>query len=416
METGLTPGPRFSYGEAMQKPVHHTTASIILFAFIFLSSCTDKVTTLRILTDRKELASAAEIYNSANENVIVTIHNVSIIDDEVIKNENPDLVIGSFLSSSEIIDLLRPSKAVFPVYEALSGPRDSKGRRFLTPLSFELPLIMGRKEIMSELPDAMLVQPEDLREAAAPYTAENNEGRLIRLGFSPAWNPRSLTDLLALRAPGIFAAGMENSDEALLGRIVEETQSWITESAGDIAADAAFDKRYRYIPDEYLIIDGRILFARTDFDYWATLPDTITEALDLRYLSGPRKIPVISVTSAGIPLKASSPVAASAFIQWLMLPETQSLLMDRWKRDGIDIFGFLGGLSSLREVNESILKSMIPEGHYLQVSESRPLRWPRIRDEVIIPWFQSALNNTSTESTLTEAYRKWDLSSLAEGE
>jgi len=416
METGLTPGPRFSYGEAMQKPVRHTKVSLILFASIFLSSCTDKVTTLRILTDRKELASAAEIYNSANENVIVTIHNVSIIDDEVIENENPDLVIGSFLSSSEIIDLLRPSEAVFPVYEALSGPRDSKGRRFLTPLAFELPLIMGRKEIMSELPDTMLVQPEDLREAAAPYTAENNEGRLIRLGFSPAWNPQSLTDLLALRAPGIFAAGMENFDEVLLGRIVEETRDWITESAGDTAADTAFDKRYRYIPDEYLIIDGRILFARTDFDYWATLPDTITGALDLRYLSGPRKIPVISVTSAGIPLKTSSPDAASAFIQWLMLPETQSLLMDRWKRDGIDVFGFLGGLSSLKEVNESIIKNMIPEGHYLQVPESRPLRWSRIRDEVIIPWFQSTLSNTSTEPTLTEAYRKWDLSSLAEGE
>ncbi len=412
----MTPGPRFSYGEAMQKPVRHITLNLILFAFIFLSSCTDKVTTLRILTDRKELASAAEIYNSVNEDVIVTIHNISIIDDEVLKNENPDLVIGSFLSSSEIIDLLRPSETVFPVYEALSGPRDSKGRRFLTPLSFELPLIMGRKEVMSELPDTMLVQPEDLREASASYTVENDDGRLIRLGFSPTWTPRSLTDLLALRAPGIFDAGIENSNEAVLDRIVEETHSWITESSGEITADAAFNKRYRSIPDEYLIIDGRILFARTDFDYWATLPDTITGALDLRYLSGPRKIPVIRVTSAGIPVKASSPDAASAFIQWLMLPETQSQLMDRWERDGIDVFGFLGGLSSLREVNESIIKNMVPEGHYLQVPESRPLRWVRIRDEVIIPWFQSALSSTSTEPSLTEAYRKWDLSSLEERE
>ena len=416
METGLTPRPRFSYGDAMQKPVHHITFYIILSASIFLCSCTGKVTTLRILTDRKELTSAAEIYNSTDENVIVTIHNVSMIDNEVIKNENPDLVIGSFLSSSEIIDLFRPSEAVFPVYETLSGPLDSKGRHFLTPLSFELPLIMGLKETMSLLPDTMLVQPGELREAAAPYTAENNDGRLIRLGFSPTWSPQFLTDLLALRAPDIFASGMKNSEDTQLTRIVEETQAWISESAGDTAADTAFNNRYRYIPDEYLIIDGRILFARTDFDYWSTLPDTITGALDLRYLSGPRKIPVIKVTSAGIPLKASSPAAASAFIKWLMLPETQSLLMDRWERDGIDVFGFLGGLSSLREVNETYLRSMIPEGHYLQVPESRPLRWSRIREEVIIPWFQSALSTSSTEPTLTEAYRKWDLSSLAEGE
>ncbi len=415
METGLTPWPRFSYGDDMQKPARRITFYLILSASIFLSSCADKVTTLRILTDRKELASAAEIYNSAEKNVIVTIHNVKMIDDEVIKNENPDLVVGSFLSSSEIIDLLRPSEAVFPVYEVLSGPVDSKGRRYLTPLSFELPLIMGRKDTMSLLSDTMLVQPEDLREAAFPHTAVNNDGRLIRLGFSPAWNPRSLTDLLALRAPDIFSAGMENPDNTQLTRIIGETRDWISESAGDTASDAAFDKRYRNIPDEYLIIDGRILFARTDFDYWATLPDTITGALELRYLSGPRKIPVIRVTSAGIPLKASSPEEASAFIQWLMLPETQSLLMDRWERDGIDVFGFLGGLSSLREVNDTYLKSMIPEGHYLQVPESRPLRWPRIRDEVIIPWFQSALDSSSAYPTLGEAYRKWDLSSLSEG-
>jgi len=421
METGLTPGPRFSYGEAMHKPVPLFPLLLILTLLPGLSSCSDRVETIHILTDRKELASAAEIYNTANEDVIVTIHHVSGIDDKTVENENPDLIIGSFLSSPEITDLLRPSEMTFPVYEALGGPRDGKGRSILTPLSFELPLIMGRRETMSTLPDTMLIRPEELRNAAEPFAMKNKDGRLIRLGFSPAWNPRSFTDLLALRAPGLFSGGMEQIDGDLLDQTVDEIRSWIVESAGDVDSDTAFNKRYRYIPDEYLLMNGRILFARTDFNYWATLPDTITENLDIRYLSGPRTIPVIRVTSAGIPRKSTSPEASADFIQWLMTPENQSLLMDRWERDGISVFGFFGGLSSIPDVNESILirhnptmGSMIPEGHYLQVPDSYPLRWPRIRDEVVTPWFQAAVAGSAREQTLTEAYRKWDLSSLKE--
>jgi hypothetical protein len=290
-------------------------------------------------------------------------------------------------------------------------------------MSFELPLIMGRKDSMNGLPDKMLIHPEDLREAALGFTAGDRDDRLIHLGFSPTWNPRIFTDLLEIRAPDFFSGGMENPDTEVLDRVVQELRSWITESAGNIASDTDFNKRYRYIPDEYLIIDKRILFARTDFSFLASLPDTISRELDFRYLSGPRKIPVIGICSAGIPLDSSSPEAASDFINWLMKPETQSLLIRRWEKDGIAVFGFLGGLSSIPEVNESILplyeaslKNMIPEGHYLQVPASRPLRWPRIRDEVVIPWIQSALTGSSELLPLNDTYRKWDLSSLEETE
>ncbi|MCK5736232.1 MAG: hypothetical protein KAH21_07110, partial [Spirochaetaceae bacterium] len=238
---------------------------------------------------------------------------------------------------------------------------------------------------------------------------------------SPSWNLLSFTDLLAIRAPDFFTGGMDHLNEAILSQVVEESREWINESAGDSDSDISFNERYRYIPDEYLLIDNRILFARSNFENWAFLPDEITRKLDFRYLSGPRKIPVIAVLSAGIPRESSSPEAASLFIQWLLQPETQALLIKRWERDGINVFGFLGGLSSIPEVNESILtlhnpllKSMIPEGHYLQVPDNRPLRWLRIRDEVVIPWYQSVIYGPENVPSLSEAFEKWDLSSLAE--
>ena len=412
-----------TYGEAMPKPFRIIKAISSILAIITLWSCGNGVEIIHILTDRKELASAVEIFDADDDDVIITIRHVPVIDAGIIETEQPDLVIGAYLSSPEIVDLLRPTDSEFPVYEALTGPADSRGRSYLTPLSFELPLIMGKREVLSELPDPMLVRPEELREASVPYSATNDNDRLIRLGFSPNWNPRSFTDLLAVRYPTAFVTGMDHLDDASLEMIVEEARNWVLETAGDLESDALFNSRYRYIPDEYLILEGRILFARTDFNSWASLPDTTAGRLDIRYFSGPRTIPVIAVISAGIPSTADSPDASSRFIHWLMLPETQSRLMARWERDGITVFGFLGGLSSLPEVNESILirhypamKGMIPEGHYLSVPESLPQRWSTIRDDVIAPWFQSVVSDTGNTSSLSEAYRKWDLSSLAEAE
>ena len=87
--------------------------------------------------------------------------------------------------------------------------------------------------------------------------------------------------------------------------------------SGSIEADQVFIKRYRYMPDERLIEDGRVLFARTDFSSWVKLPDAISSNLDIRYLKGPGTIPVYSVTSAAIPRKGKSAKEAIRFVQWL---------------------------------------------------------------------------------------------------
>jgi hypothetical protein len=419
----LTIPPRVTYGEAMQKPLRIIIMFFAFLTIITFSSCGNKIETVHILTDRKELASAVEIYDALDESTIITIRHIPVIDAGIIESEKPDLVIGSDLSSTEIIDLLRPSEKVFPIYKALSGPSDSRGRSYLTPLSFKLPLIMGRKSTMAGLPDSMVVRPKDLREAALPHTQSNDDGRLTHLGFSPTWSPLSYIDLLAIRNPTVLDEGLENIDEESLTKTVEEVRNWIVEAAGNLDADTEFTQRYRYIPDEYLILQDRILFARTEFAAWASLPDTTARKLDIRYFSGPRMIPVTSIIAAGIPLKAEAAESAAIFVSWLMLPETQSNLLSRWERDGIPVFGIFGGLSSLPDVNNAVLiryfpemRDMIPEGHNLSVQKSLPHRWSRIRNEVISPWFQTAVSNPENPESLTRAYRKWDLSSLAEGD
>ena len=228
-------------------------------------------------------------------------------------------------------------------------------------------------------------------------TSKDKKAAVLQSKKSKA--PMIITLLVAVAAAGagVFLLGGSDEQGPVAATAVAATQSNVKEFAYPVSDYADGNARY----------------------YSFKSP----QGLDIRYFSGPRTIPVTAVISAGIPSKAGSPDASSRFIYWLMLPETQSRLMARWERDGITVFGFLGGLSSLPEVNESILirhypamKGMIPEGHYLSVPESLPQRWSTIRDDVIAPWFQSVVSDTGNTSSLSEAYRKWDLSSLAEAE
>jgi len=374
---------------------------------------------MKLLTDRAELALAAEIYNVENDGARITLSYTESISAEKIRFENPDVIIGKNLSSIDVTYLLRRMKHVYPVYETLQDSQE--GRTHLIPLSFELPLIMGRSETMSKLPDPILVRADELREASRAFSVLSKDGRLLRLAFSPSWNQDFLLDVLATKNPEPFSIDMESIDEESINQTVMDIRDWIIEGAGDIESDIQFSNRYRYIPDEVSVLNGRILFARTDFEYWNSLPDVINRELDIRYFGGKRSIPVVSVVRAGIPKRAKSVRAAEDFIEWLMLPSTQSQLMKSWESAGITVFGFLGGLSSLQEVNQTVMaqhfpRIKTPESQFFLAPRYLPIRWARTRGEVIIPWLEAATKSPRTELSLLDAYREWDLSVFSETE
>jgi len=374
---------------------------------------------MKLLTDRAELALAAEIYNVENDGARITLSYTESISAEKIRFENPDVIIGKNLSSIDVTYLLRRMKHVYPVYETLQDSQE--GRTHLIPLSFELPLIMGRSETMSKLPDPILVRADELREASRAFSVLSKDGRLLRLAFSPSWNQDFLLDVLATKNPEPFSVDMESIDEESINQTVMDIRDWIIEGAGDIESDIQFSNRYRYIPDEVSVLNGRILFARTDFEYWNSLPDVINRELDIRYFGGKRSIPVVSVVRAGIPKRAKSVRAAEDFIEWLMLPSTQSQLMKSWESAGITVFGFLGGLSSLQEVNQTVMaqhfpRIKTPESQFFLAPRYLPIRWARTRGEVIIPWLETAIRSPRTELSLLDAYREWDLSVFSETE
>ncbi len=405
---------------------------VILTLLYLLVSCVKAPEVIHILTDRKELTTAIELYDAAHDDLIITMRHVSAVDASLIDSENPDIVIAADLSAAEIILELQTLDAPYDGYQAIEGPKNSRSQSYLLPLSFQLPLIMGLSSTMDSLPDASTVRPEELRKAASRLRITDEEGRITSLGFSPSWDPESFVDLWMARDPKSVEKGIEGVDNEDIREIVIEAGEWIFESVGSAAADEAFNTKYRYVPDEKLLNNKRILFARTDLESWAKLPDSISGMLDIRYFRGERSIPVLSIVSAGIPKHSGNKESAEEFLSWLRAADTQELLMSRWERDGITVFGFFGGLSAEPSVNQGILldrypemKGMIPEAHYLDGPESVPHRWKRIRIEVVAPWFAEAAAREAdnlkdgTEvsgPTLSEAYRTWDLSSLTESD
>ncbi len=405
----------------MRRFLFRIASSLVFVGIILQTSCTPAPKKLKILTDRTEMASAVEIYRGLNRNIIITLHHVSSVNASILQKEQPDLVIASHLNAPELTRGFRTIHLSPPMYPALRQ-NNTAGPATLIPLSFEMPLVMGLQTTMAALPDAACVRPEELQAAAKTFIRRNKEKRILHLGFSPLWDALFLTDFLAARDITLFQEGWENTADAAIRPITEELNEWITDGADDINSEREFNLRYRYIPDEYLIMQERIQFARTDFSTWNRLPDTVSRNLDIRYLQGNRSIPVIRVVSAAIPQKNISPKTAEKFIQWLTKPETQKQLMGRWEKDGIQVFGFLGGLSANPVVNETVLqdrfpsfRGMIPENHLLAVPSTVPHRWKRIRNEVVAPWIIRELTKTdSATPTLSQSFRSWDLSSLTE--
>jgi len=402
---------------------HRIRVAIALILIVFgFCSCRNKAAGFHILTDRKELAIPAEIFDAVHPDIYITIRHVPHIDAYSIGAEKPDLVIGRHLMADEIVKLLRRTESEFPIYSGFKDNTDARNRHYFTHLSFGLPLIVGKKEVIAKLPDPVTVDPEQLRAASIPFLKLNADGRPMRLGFSPSWKKEFYTNLLLLRNPAAFKNGIMGIDRNLIDAVVAESRDWIRAASGGVSADSEFNRRYRYVADEYLILNDRILFTYMDFEQWNSLPDDIAKHLDFRYLAGPSTITITSVTSAAVPRKSRHFKLATQFIDWLMSPETQRRIMKRWNRDGIVVFGFLNGLSTLPEINETALitrfpavEGKIPEAHYYTIPNPLPHQWLRIQESVLSPWFAAAISMENTLS-LPEAYQRWELSSLVEVE
>lgn len=400
--------------------------SILSLFLPFLFSCGSDSTPTVVLTDRPGLVQAVEAYTEEHPELPLVVRYTPAVTAERVERREADLVVASGIHTDALITAMRPLDtpnmpltADRDFYSALLRPTRRDGRQMLAPISFGLPIVAAKSATTRGLPDPMIVDPETLMAFSAEWSRTTESGRWTRLGFSPSWDGQFLLDLLMIRQPAALGSGPLAPDAVALTEVLAEARGWVESGDGTMAKDVDFDRRYRYVPDVDLILDGRILFTRIGFEEWTRWPEEMTEDLDFRYLSGPREIPVVDAVYAGIPRRSDNTDAAAEFLAWILDPGVQERLMDRWRRQGLKVFGVFGGLSSRPRVNEGPLterfprmEGKIPEGHYLADPVVVPDRWSRIRGEVLVPWLENEFVDPSNTDTLDARYREWDLGSL----
>ena len=183
----------------MQK--HFSAAVSLVFLVLFaLAGCMPvQNKPVIIWTDRAEVASYVELFNAQQtkaQAVIVykspLINALPAAKDE----ENPDIVIGSWLKDSRLkknflpLESLLTLKDINPetIYPTLLSYGEKGTHQYLLPVSFNLPLVIFSGKNAERMPDAYMLSTDQIRDTAVQFNAQNDHNIYTNMGFGPSWN------------------------------------------------------------------------------------------------------------------------------------------------------------------------------------------------------------------------------------
>ena len=400
---------------------------MILVVLIILSGCSlfSNSTTAVLWTNKPELAAYGELFNAENEarkvEVVYKEYPWVALEQE---SNHPDLVAGTRLDSLLVLrhfssvdnliknELILPSRFYQPLYEM--GRRDT--RQLLLPISFSLPMIVFKSELNSALSNDYLITVEEMRNLSSDFNTV--DGRPIRMGYSPRWQPEFVYSL-ALLLGADFAeseARLPVWNDARLQQAIELAIDWVNTTNGGDELESSFALKYMYDPLYKLLDTGRILFVFMETNRFLSLPTEVRENLDIRWLSDGSRIAVgEDVLYIGKTKQAKRRKTADAFISWLFQPSTQARLLETAQFERMRSIGIAGGLSSIPSVNTDsltryfdFLHGHIPDRDTLVFPNRLPESWEEIRAEVITPWISDAMSLEELEP-LSERLRQWRL-------
>lgn len=380
--------------------------------------------TLRLITDRPEMAAYVERFNARQNDVRV----------EMVYDEDPagavlegrvagDVVIGQWLATPAVMakfdslaDILKPARIdpgwFYPGLLAM-GSRDN--RPFLLPLSFSLPAAMfSRASVPADLP-SLALPLETMRTLSAAFTSTGKSG-LATVGFSPLWSGEFLSAAARLFGVHFRAArnGQPTWDAAALAATADWVRAWVRELNGGADADLSFSQRTLVQPAERLLGSKKILFALVPFAEFIALPEEKRRDFDFRWLAAAGAIPVQDdVLFAGVLRASRSKAGARDFLTWFFAPQTQRSLLEVNQSRRIGVFCISGGFSAIKSLNEKdlpqkypLLLGRIPPEASLVFPATLPDDWRRARDEVVQPWLTRAAS-TADQQPLDKAFLDW---------
>jgi hypothetical protein len=369
-------------------------------------------TTAILWTDRPEFALYAEYFNSSQERYkIETRYYASPAQRLTETTESPDIVVGNWLKSVSTRNLFRPLNSFFSqdrisktaFYSRLLDSGNIENKQYLFPVAFNIPAIVCAGANSSLLSNPFTITFEELKALGTRYNMEQN-GIYSRMGFSPAWNDEFLFVAATLFNVSFREADPLAWDPEALDQAITYLRNWTRESNTSIQAEDEFVFKYCYDPPAKLAASGRILFTYMNSADFFTLPQESRVNLDFRWIAEQDTIPLFEKTVYyGIYKKGKAKKAATAFTQWFFQAETQQMLLEISRNQGIHetLFGISSGFSALRTVTEQIFPQFYPSllGHtppdgFLFPPHILPQHWNTLKEQVILPYLLDRIRQT----------------------
>jgi hypothetical protein len=371
--------------------------------------------TVKLVTDRAELAAYVERFNARQDSYHVQVQYSESPAQSVLDGAAADIVVGEFLASPQLLDrfdstadIIKPGR-IEPswFYPGLLSMGTKDTRPVLIPISFDLPAIVySRPSLPTELPS--LVIPLDLlRSLAAAFNSPGKTG-MAAMGFSPLWNEEYLCAAAALFGarfrPG--RGGLPAFDAEGIGKTREHVRGWLTQVNGSPEKDREFADRNLVQPYYKLLATQKILFALVPFADFFSLPEDKRRDLDFRWLSNGNLIPAMdNVLFAGVLRSGGNKRGAKAFLEWFFNLQNQRSFLEVAQSRRIGVFAVSNGFSALKAINDKdlpqkypILPGHIPPENMLLFPETQADNWVKVRGEVILPWLAASAADTDTES------------------
>jgi hypothetical protein len=386
-------------------------------------------TTAILWTDRPEFALYAEYFNSSQEPYKIETRYHAFPAQKLTESaDSPDIVVGNWLKSLSTRRLFTPlnrfftrqqvSKTAF--YPRLLALGNIENNQYLLPVAFNIPAIVFARVNGSLLSNPFTVTFEELKALGIGYNMEQS-GSYSRMGFSPAWNDEFLFVAATLFNASFREADPLAWDPEALEQAITYLRNWTREANTGIQAEDEFVFKYCYDPPAKLAASGRILFTYMNSTDFFTLTQESRAILDFRWIAEQDTIPLFEETVYyGIYKQGKAKKAAAAFTQWFFQAETQRLLLEISRNQGIHetLFGIGSGFSALRTVTEQIFPQFYPSllGHtppddFMAPPQILPQHWNSLKEQVILPYLRDRIRQTgealprSLERRVNDWYR-----------
>lgn len=413
------------------KYILRITAVFCAAASLFLSGCKSRqVKPAIIWTDRPEMASYAELFNASHDDAKVIViykeqpaRSLPPARDEQI----PDIIIGSWLKNSRTrkffspLDYLVADKSINPnsFYPSLLEYGVINDKQYLIPMSFNLPMIVYHSKNEDSVPEEKEVSLDEIKQSASAFNTKNKKDAFTKMGYGPSWDG----DFLYLVSKLYGADYMEKGtkflcNEDAMNETVNFIRSWTSECNTDTSTEQNFQFKYLYMAKYKQIATDHCLYAYMPSDEYFSVPHK-QAGLSFKWIQKDGTIPVEDdILMLGLYKKAKNTKSAEAFISWITKVSTQSALLQRTERMGLNSFsfGFAGGFSSLKDVNRAVypkyyiqLLEHFPSEKEIVTSHILPYRWTSLKENVIIPFLAESSNTSSAEEikSLDERISDW---------